>query len=431
MNEKRSSLDNFKMYAGILSQLCLHAKVRGDKTALRVLGGKEKVVNEVTYSELWRMIMQFSNYLEHVCGLKQGERFCVCLDNSVELICMYAASLATKTVCIPIDYLAPLGAVLDILQQVRPRWILLADVSLQKCVSEKFSNAVMLDLNEMQSCCNGAEIVHELCCTVEPWVVLFTSGTTTGVKKGVVRTELGSVAGFFSHCPDMHFCSEDIFLAIYPLHAISSFFFVFMHLYFGASCCMLSRVDSHVPEILMHVLHSQKITFTTAGPMQVSCMIKTGIQCPASLSRILVSGAVTKEVVQNRIRLFFATAKVFEIYGSTEAGLITLLSPEQQLLHPGSVGIEPAGNLEVQFVHPVDEKLMAITSKDQPGEILVYTPMLFLEFFERSDLNNRCRTGQGYFKTGDLGYKGNDGFLYLSGRIDDRIGEFILCTQHF
>jgi fatty-acyl-CoA synthase len=53
------------------------------------------------------------------------------------------------------------------------------------------------------------------------------------------------------------------------------------------------------------------------------------------------------------------------------------------------------------------------------GRVLIRSPFLFQGYFRRPDLNGDLFDGQGFYDTGDLGYRDEDGHLYVLGRRDD------------
>lgn len=254
-----------------------------------------------------------------------------------------------------------------------------------------------------------------------PWAILYTSGTTGGKKKGVVRNQRGSILGYFAHLTHMHFRpGRETFLAMYPLHGISSFFFVTMMLYMGQSVLLLSRQYSSSGRTVFNALNTFPITFITGGPAHLVSIIDhaeanaDGRKIPR-LKTILASGAMTSSATQERIRRFFASASFFEVYGSTEAGIISILDPEDFQENRGSVGFEPSGVSQIIFVDPKTGVPVA-GKQSTPGEIAVRTPMMCQGYWRRSP-----ELIDGWFRTGDMGYRCNDGFIYLLGRADDRI----------
>jgi acyl-CoA synthetase (AMP-forming)/AMP-acid ligase II len=103
-------------------------------------------------------------------------------------------------------------------------------------------------------------------------------------------------------------------------------------------------------------------------------------------------------------------------YGSTEGGPITtFLAPEDALRKIGSVGKESFGT-EVRIADANDQPLPS----GQVGEILVRGPLVTPGYWNRPDLTAECWRN-GWWHTGDLGRRDEDGFIYIAGRIKDMV----------
>ena len=99
-------------------------------------------------------------------------------------------------------------------------------------------------------------------------------------------------------------------------------------------------------------------------------------------------------------------------YGLTET------SPLLTLNLPGSGPLESAGRpipgVAVRIASPAD--------RDPPeGEIQVRGPGVFTEYLNLPDKTREAFTGDGWFRTGDLGYLGARGFLFITGRADEML----------
>jgi long-chain acyl-CoA synthetase len=101
-------------------------------------------------------------------------------------------------------------------------------------------------------------------------------------------------------------------------------------------------------------------------------------------------------------------------YGSTETATITLLPPEDVHRKPGSVG-RPFPGVEVRIV---SDGVGALPG--EPGEVHVRSPTLFDGYWGRKT-ETAAAFVEGFFATGDVGRVDEDGYLWLLGRVDDRI----------
>jgi long-chain acyl-CoA synthetase len=102
---------------------------------------------------------------------------------------------------------------------------------------------------------------------------------------------------------------------------------------------------------------------------------------------------------------------VYEGYGLTETSPITTAN------RPGAHRLGTVGQ-PIPGVKVVIDK--SASSEPQHGEIIVYGPNVMKGYHNREDENKAVFTEDGGFRSGDLGYLDDDGFLYITGRIKEQ-----------
>lgn len=75
-------------------------------------------------------------------------------------------------------------------------------------------------------------------------------------------------------------------------------------------------------------------------------------------------------------------------------------------------------NYEMKIVDLETEKSLGI---GKVGEILIRSPTLMLGYFNRPEATKECFDGEGFFKTGDIGYTDSDGWTYIVDRLKELI----------
>jgi long-chain acyl-CoA synthetase len=105
---------------------------------------------------------------------------------------------------------------------------------------------------------------------------------------------------------------------------------------------------------------------------------------------------------------------VYEGYGLTETSPFAAYNHEYAH-RPGSIGT-PIENVEMKVVDPAD----AAVADGAWGEICIRGPNVMLGYFNRPDESAEALRG-GWFHTGDIGYRDEDGFFYLVDRVKDMI----------
>jgi acyl-CoA synthetase (AMP-forming)/AMP-acid ligase II len=124
---------------------------------------------------------------------------------------------------------------------------------------------------------------------------------------------------------------------------------------------------------------------------------------------------------------FFPGVELYEAYGSTEAGIVTVLKPEYQLKKLGSIGFESLGTECVKILDEAGRELPV----GEVGEIHSRGPMLFKEYYKLPDKTAAAFKG-GWFSAGDLGRMDADGFFHIVDRKDNMIitgGEHVYPSE--
>jgi acyl-CoA synthetase (AMP-forming)/AMP-acid ligase II len=132
--------------------------------------------------------------------------------------------------------------------------------------------------------------------------------------------------------------------------------------------------------------------------------------------RALVSGAARfPHDLRVRAAERFGPQNLFDFYGSTEMGWVTLVSGTEMLERPQTVGRPLAG----QHVAILDEEGQELDA-ETVGTIFVANEQLMTGYLDDPDATEKSRRDS-WTTVDDLGYVDKDGYLYLSGRDRDMI----------
>src|SRR4030042_6411523 len=108
---------------------------------------------------------------------------------------------------------------------------------------------------------------------------------------------------------------------------------------------------------------------------------------------------------------YFKNAELWEAYGSTEAGLVTLLRPEEQFKKLGSIGREIWGSDRIKILDENGKEL----PDGKVGELYSRTPHIFKEYWKDPERTKSVFHGE-WFSAGDMACRGPDGDYNLVDR---------------
>jgi len=253
----------------------------------------------------------------------------------------------------------------------------------------------------------------------ETWTLMYTSGTT-GRPKGAIRSHQSYALFYLLNAVEFGFGRGDTGLAVMPLCHVNSVFYAFAFTYLGASVCVYDR-KSFDPEHLLGVLADERITFTSLVPTHYTMMLGLSAAVRGKhdlrhVSKLLISSAPARRETKLAIMECFPNSRLFEAYGSTEAGLVTLLRPEQQFDKLGSIGREIVGTGRLRLLDGEGAEV----PEGEVGELFARTPTAFDGYWNQPEASGRAFR-DGYCTAGDMARRDADGFYALVDRKSNMI----------
>ncbi|GLR65468.1 acyl-CoA synthetase [Acidocella aquatica] len=254
-----------------------------------------------------------------------------------------------------------------------------------------------------------------------PSLQLYTSGTT-GKPKGVLTSQHAMGAQRLAElvCPAFDDWRDDeTLLSPLPSFHIGGMSWVLCGLVRGQSVVITADAT---PAAILDLIVAHSITRTFIVPTLVRALIEEmnhrGIRAPSL--RGIHYGAAAMDAALLERSLENIGCRFLQYYGMTEAtGSITLLEPrDHDLSRPRllrSVG-KPLPGITIEIRGP-DGTLLNI---EQPGEIWVKGPSLFIEYWNRPDATAEVMK-DGWYRSGDGGLLNAEGYVFLTDRIKDMI----------
>jgi acyl-CoA synthetase (AMP-forming)/AMP-acid ligase II len=177
------------------------------------------------------------------------------------------------------------------------------------------------------------------------------------------------------------------------------------------------------PGRVIDAIEAMKIEFFTAGPSMIDMLVaEVRRRGTADLSHLREIAYGTAPITPSSLTAATETfgCRFRQIYGNTESqSMISLLAPEDH--QPGHPRLGSAGRVsfgwEVRIVDPDGRDLPA----DTPGELLIRGECLFSGYWRDPEATAAAFTGDGWYRTGDVGRLTSDGYLYILDRARDMI----------
>ena len=236
-------------------------------------------------------------------------------------------------------------------------------------------------------------------------VIMCTSGTT-GKPKGAMITEKNLVTNLKDIAEYFAVDSTDHILISRPLYHCAVFTGEFLiSLVKGLTISFAS--DGFNTAALLRRIRETKATVLCGTPTLLYHLSGLVLKSDGetSLRSLAVSGECMTPEVAKRIRAAFAKARIYNVYGLTEASpRVSWLSPEKFDRFPLSVGIA----------------LSSLTTRIVDGELQIAGDSVMKGYYRNPEAT-QAALGGGWLHTGDIAERDDEGLLYIKCRKDSMI----------
>ena len=252
---------------------------------------------------------------------------------------------------------------------------------------------------------------------------LFHTGGTTGMPK-VAQHKYSGLAYNGWLGAELIFSADDNIICPLPLfHVFASHVIIMGAISSGAHVVFPTpqgyRGDG-VFDNFWKLIERWKITFIITVPTAVSQLMQRPVDADISSIKQAFSGSAPMPMELFRRFEGAAGVEIIEGYGLTEVTCLVSVNPPIGSKKVGSVGL-PLPYTDVKIITQEDGKFKEC-SVDEIGEISISNPGVFAgKTYTEDDKNKDLYYKKKYLRTGDLGRKDSDGFVWITGRAKDLI----------
>jgi acyl-CoA synthetase (AMP-forming)/AMP-acid ligase II len=247
-------------------------------------------------------------------------------------------------------------------------------------------------------------------------LILYTSGTT-GRPKGATIDRMAFSARVIGNAMEMQIGPDEVLLQNLPLFHISSFLFC-AYFFRGSTCILLPAFDAAAA---LELMQKESVSATNGVPTIIAMLLEApniDSYDPSSLRLITYGGSPIDPTLLGRAMAKFSCG-FQQHYGMTEAGSACMLKAEdhdpEDIDALTSAGCDAAG-YELRVVDDEGRQL----PNGAAGEIILRGPGLMKGYWGLPDKTAESLI-DGWFHTGDVGYRDQRNFLHVVDRRDDMI----------
>jgi acyl-CoA synthetase (AMP-forming)/AMP-acid ligase II len=390
----------------------------------------------------YRQINGCANQLAHWLisqGTGPGDRIALLMENSLEYVISYYGVLKTGAAVAPLSAgLKPEG-LQPLLARLAPK-VLLAGSRFERLLKatikdELSGGSIVIKDSRLQwrddskvkaldwNAALDGQPKDNLDLDVDPTVpasIIFTSGSA-GMPKGVMLTHHNIVSNTLSICRYLELTADDVQMVVLPFHYVMGKSLLNTHFAVGGRVIINNRFA--YPAAVVEEMVDQKVTGFSGVPSTYAYLLH---RSPLAAHRDQLEslrycsqagGHMARKTKENLRKALPDHTRIVIMYGATEAAArLTYLPPERFGEKMDSIGI-PIPDVTISVIDASGTELPA----GQMGELVAAGSNIMKGYWQEPESTRMVLDADGCYHTGDIGYRDEEGFLYLMGRRDDQI----------
>jgi long-chain acyl-CoA synthetase len=381
--------------------LAFAESARGNPAKTALFWGDQKF----SYGEFWTIACGVAKRLRAEFGVQRGDRIGVWLQNCPEFVPAIFGAWQAGAVVVPINNFLKPPEVEFILEDAGINVLIHDKPDFQHPkVKGLRAEFVASTAEEMNGSCDVAENALAL--------IIYTSGTT-GHPKGAMLSHANLLSNARSCQHELMASGEDRVVVLLPMfHSFMLTVGVLLPVVIGASIVLIKTLNP--PKNIIQEIIQHRGTVLPAVPQ----FFRALAQFPPSMDlplRLCVSGGapLPKETLRKFGERF--PIPLLEGYGLSEASPVVSFTPIRGPWKAGSIGV-PIRDVEVT----IQDDTGAILPPWEKGELCARGPNIMQGYWNRP-AETAAVLRSGWLLTGDVGYRDEDGYFYITDRKKDML----------
>jgi long-chain acyl-CoA synthetase len=380
----------------------------------------------LTYSALDERARRLGNALL-AAGLQPGQRVAVVLGNRLEYPEVAAGIARVGMEMVPVNPRLVTGEADFIVGHSEARAVILDDALSEMMAPVVAGHAPVLVLSiDGTQVGAGYEGALDAASVADAGIevdenaafcVAYTSGTT-GRPKGVMISHRSRSLTFYGTALEWGLGPGRRTIAVAPMYHGAGFAFGYGALHVGGELWMLRAFDPAELLAMIERSRAQSVFLVPTHAQMIRALGEDAIarHDSSGLETLYFNAAPMPHPLKVWVAETFPHAGLHELYGSTEAGIVSNCRPADVLRKPGSVG-PPWLMTEVRVV---DGDGVPV-GPGGTGELYSRSPYLMNGYLKDPEATEACTTEDGFLTSGDIARVDEDGFLYIVDRVKDMI----------
>ena len=393
-----------------------------------------------TFAQLQERVNRLANALQSL-GASKGDKVAVMALNSMTYVETYYASAKLGMTFVPLNYRAKREELAYMVNNSGVSVLLVGERYLELAADIKPQMETVKHMISIDTQAEGMANYEELLAAhepeeiftdvdeMDPTIIIYTSGTTA-LPKGVVLTHLGLSVYVTNTAEPADPAAEDadVLVVSVPFCHVAGATTMLSSVWSGRKLVILPQFD---PEAWLKAVQAYRVTHSFVVPT----MLKRIMDHPdfdkydLSSLQLLAYGAapMPSEVVTKAVKVL--KCGLMNAYGQTEStSSLTYLGPEDHVIPDGPPEERERKLRRLRSVgKTMDDVTVAILDLDgnelpagQEGEIVAKGARIMSGYLGRNEETEEAMRG-GWLHTGDVGWKDEDGYLFITGRTKDLI----------